>query len=95
MYCYFCGTKIIKEGKIGRQETCSECNHYLHCCLNCRFYSSTSYHQCLETQAEWVREKDSANFCGYFEPNKTVRDLKSVKDKADEARRKLDQLFKG
>ncbi len=92
MFCHHCGFEIRVDHKIGRQETCPKCGSYLHCCLNCRFYDPAAYHHCRETQAEWVSEKDSANFCDYFEPGDSPVSKKS--SKADEARRKLDQLFK-
>jgi len=69
MFCHHCGFEIKVDHRICRQETCPKCGSYLHCCLNCRFYDPASYHQCRETQAEWVSEKDSANFCDYFEPS--------------------------
>ena len=89
--CYHCGNKIEVKNKIGRQAMCPKCDRYLHCCLNCRFYDPAAYHQCRETQAEWVSDKQGANFCDYFEPS----ERKSVSDSmAEEARKKLDQLFK-
>jgi hypothetical protein len=90
--CYQCGFEVEVKEKIGRQTTCSKCGRYLHCCLNCRFYSTTTYHQCCETQAEWVSDKQAANFCDYFEPMKTGRPVSE--SRADKAREKLDQLFK-
>ena len=92
MNCHHCGREIAGKQKIGRQETCPKCGSYLHCCLNCRFYDTAAYHQCRETQAEWVSEKGAANFCEYFEPSESGGPQKS--SKADEARKKLDQLFK-
>jgi hypothetical protein len=78
---------------VGRQETCPECGIYLHCCRNCRFFDEKAYHQCRESEAEWVRDKESANFCDYFQPGEGKRI--SDKSRAEEARRKLDQLFSG
>ena len=92
MYCHHCGHEIIIKHKLGRQETCPKCDSYLHCCLNCRFYDTAAYHQCRETQAEWVQDKASANFCDYFESGDSKGSSKS--SKVDEARKKLDQLFK-
>jgi hypothetical protein len=92
MNCHRCGFGIDIEDKIGRQATCPKCGTPLHCCLNCRFYDPAAYHQCRETQAEWVSDKEGANFCDYFEPGGSSASQKP--SKADEARKKLDQLFK-
>ena len=92
MNCHHCGLEIRTESKIGRQETCPECGSYLHCCLNCRFYAPAVYHQCRETEAEWISDKKSANFCDYFEPRESTAPGKP--SKAEDARKKLDQLFK-
>jgi len=92
MYCHHCNLEILKKDKIGRQETCPQCGSLLHCCLNCRFYDSAAYHQCRETEAEWVNDKAAANFCEYFEPRKSS-DIKTD-SKSEEARKKLERLFK-
>ena len=92
MRCYHCGSEIDVQERVGRQETCSQCEVNLHCCMNCRFYDSNAYHQCRETEAEWVSDKTSANFCDYFEPGRSSKS--SEIDRAAEARKKLDQLFK-
>lgn len=89
--CHYCGEQGHSDHKIGRQDTCSHCGEYLHCCLNCRFYDEQAYHQCRETQAEWVHDKKSANFCDYFE---TLTGPSPDKNKSDDARDKLNQLFK-
>ncbi|MCK4817295.1 hypothetical protein KA005_16105 [bacterium] len=90
--CYHCGNDIQMERKVGRQDTCSECGTCLHCCRNCRFFAPDVYHKCIESQAEWVNDKESANFCDYFEPGVSSEPL--GKSGADEAREKLNQLFK-
>ena len=92
MFCHHCGFEIEVKEKVGRQEPCPECGEYLHCCYNCRLYEVTAYHQCREEQAEWVTDKAMANFCDYFKPSESKRPSKS--SRADEARKKLDQLFK-
>jgi hypothetical protein len=92
MRCHHCGFEVEVKEKIGRQEPCPKCGSYLHCCLNCRFYDEAAYHQCREPEAEWVSDKASANFCDYFEPGDSGKTKSS--SKADEARKKLDDLFK-
>lgn len=91
MKCHSCGTEISLQHKAGRQELCPKCSAPLHSCLNCRFYAPDAYHDCRETEAEWVSDKASPNFCEYFEPGDIS---KNPKQKSDEARKKLNQLFK-
>jgi hypothetical protein len=91
MQCYHCGFQIEIKDKIGRQITCAKCGSFLHCCLNCRFYSIKAYHQCRESQAEWVNDKKAANFCEYFKSSE--KESSATKSKDDDSRRKLDQLF--
>jgi hypothetical protein len=90
--CYNCGKEIVLEDKVYRQSTCSKCESYLHCCLNCRFYDERAFHQCKEPEVRYVKEKDSANFCTYFEPSDAKRG--AANSRADDARKKLDDLFK-
>ncbi len=91
MRCYRCGHEIHIQDRVGRQETCPQCGVSLHCCYNCRFYDPSAYHQCRETETDYVSDKASANFCDYFEPGNAKTSPKT--DRADEARKKLDQLF--
>lgn len=91
MKCYKCGQIIETNRKIYRQDMCEHCDSYLHCCRNCRFYDINAYHQCREPQAEWVQDKEIGNYCEYFEPADVAPEVSS---KADEARRKLEELFK-
>lgn len=65
---------------------------YLHCCRNCRFYDPNAHNQCREPQAEWVKDKEMANFCDFFEPASEISSTDA--SKRDEARKKLNELFK-
>ncbi len=92
MQCYSCHATINLERRPWRNETCPKCSSYLHCCRNCRFHDPLAHNQCREPQADWVKEKEMANFCNYFE---AAKDLKSSgSSKKDEAKKKLDELFK-
>jgi len=92
MHCYSCKTEVKLEGKPGRRDTCPKCAAYLHCCRNCRFYDVNAHHQCREPQAEFVQDKEMGNFCDYFEPVAAI--VGAQADRAAEARRKLEALFK-
>jgi len=87
--CYFCGTPY--EGKAYRTSLCSSCGRELKICLSCRFYDSSAPHECREPQAERVVDKERANFCDYFEAS--GRSLKTGQDKADRAKKNLEDLF--
>ena len=81
---------------MGRRESCPNCSADLHCCLNCDFYDAHVHNQCRETQAEWVRYKEEANYCDYFRP--LLAEGRGARGKAsssaDETRKKFDNLFK-
>ncbi len=95
MHCYGCGAEIQVAEKIFRQDTCSACRRPLHVCKNCAFYDPKAYHDCRETQAEWVREKEAANFCDYFRPAETGPAAGGrTASRSDEVRKRLDDLFK-
>ena len=69
--CCKCGAKIEcpAGNRVLRRDTCPKCGSDLHCCRNCQFYDPDKRHQCAEIQAGWVRDKESANYCDYFQPN--------------------------
>lgn len=94
MKCYKCGHEIeyAPSQRVGTNDTCPNCNAYLHCCLNCRFYDPTCWNECREAMAEWVKDKDRPNKCAYFQPceHETVYS----ESRAREARKNLDSLFK-
>src|SRR6266545_7252438 len=92
--CFKCGAGYPLEGRIGRKDTCPKCDADLHCCLNCRHYNRSAHNQCNEPQAEWVRDKDRANFCDYFEPNRGGLPAGAPGSEASDARALFDSLFK-
>ncbi len=67
------------------------CDNDLHICKNCEFYDTKSYHDCRESNAEYVTDKEKSNMCDYFKPAKRK---KSTVKKSQDARRKLEELFK-
>lgn len=88
--CYNCASAIEYEGQIARTLTCPKCSSYVKCCLNCTFYDARSYNECREPQAERIKIKEQANFCGYFEPNAQQRQTDSRKH---DSLKKLNDLF--
>jgi hypothetical protein len=92
MQCYNCQLELALTKTPARAETCPKCASYLHCCLNCRFYDVNAHNQCREPQAEWVKDKEMANFCDFFEAATKTASKESARK--EEARKKLDDLFK-
>ena len=97
MVCHNCGREIKLITKVARTEECPNCKADMHCCKNCRFFDPGRNNQCTETQAEYVRQKDRANFCDYFEPSNrvplTTRGSSTSAPKND-VRKAFDDLFK-
>ncbi len=93
MNCHGCGAVVGIEGRVGRKELCASCGRPLRCCKNCELYIPTASNQCHEPQAEWVADRESANFCEFFTPS-TRGSIAAAVDKAGQARKKLDDLFR-
>jgi len=93
--CWHCKNEVEVPDKITRQTLCPECDNPLKCCFNCRFYDKDSYHQCTEPQAEWVRYKEKANFCEYFQPRLTFLIKKEEKsmNTPEDRKKAWDDLF--
>ena len=50
---------------MGREELCAGCAAWIHSCKNCRNWNDRS-RSCEEPAAEWVHDRERANFCDYF-----------------------------
>ncbi len=94
MICWNCGKDSGMPEKPGRSDLCPKCGKYIHCCLNCRFYDKSAHHECKESQAEWVKEKDSGNFCDYFEWGTGENSGAKKNLSKNEAEEKWGSLFK-
>ena len=94
--CWKCGEAIelAVGSRVGTRDTCSHCDADLHCCRNCRLYDPGKHNQCAETQAEWVGDKEAANYCDYFSPHPGLGARKRSSTPQD-AKKKFDSLFKG
>ncbi len=88
--CYKCEEELVFDVKIGRLDTCPNCGAYLHSCRNCRFWSPSAHNQCIENQGEFIRDRESGNFCGFFQFRVLGEDnSKEIND----AKSKLEALF--
>lgn len=96
-YCHSCGNELeflVKVGvKVGRQDVCPHCRSDLHCCKNCELYDPSLHNECRETHADFIRDREEANFCQHF--NFLDGDAPKKSDEAQKSKVKLEQLFKG
>ncbi|MCL5124079.1 MAG: hypothetical protein M1511_06200 [Deltaproteobacteria bacterium] len=92
-FCHHCGEPLEFTEKVFRNDTCANCGSDVHCCLNCSEYDDRFSNHCKEPQSEKVSVKDRRNFCDYFElsPEKVTG---TARNKAAEAKRKLEALFR-
>lgn len=91
MNCAFCGTKLIIEKKVMKNDECPHCSRDLRCCRQCKFYDLHAYNDCKEVMAERVVDKERSNFCEYFVPRGSSLEIASKEQDAKEA---LEALFK-
>jgi hypothetical protein len=94
MICYHCRAEIKIRGFISRTDECPKCASDVHCCLNCGNYDPAAHNRCREPQAEWVSDREKANFCDYFIPNMLKADAVGKPGPSDAARRAFQDLFK-
>lgn len=91
--CYRCGGSLAMLSlPFSRRDECPHCENYLHVCKMCRLYDVSATRQCLEDDAEDVKEKDRLNFCDYFSPSESAFDPQR-KSAADKAATELEALF--
>ncbi len=96
--CRFCGAPVTIAPPVPRDAECGSCRHDLRCCRNCRHYDPGYNNACRETEAEPVADKERRNFCEFFEGNPAPfaggSGAPATRSRADEARARLDALFK-
>ena len=77
---------------LGRLAECKACHAELHVCRLCEFFHPHIADQCREPVADFVKEKERANFCDYFVPH--LHAYVPVKDgESQAAKARLDSLF--
>jgi len=93
MQCWKCGTELKNLLlPFSRYEECSHCKADLHACISCRHYDPSISDACREDRAEFILDKDKANFCDYFKVNTRAYQKRDTAA-ANEARAKLAELF--
>jgi hypothetical protein len=88
--CWFCGTEA-QLSRPSRDQVCSKCKMALKCCKNCRFFDPAAHNQCQDRAAEWVRDKELANFCEHFDFVEKAESRRA--GTPEDARKKFDSLF--
>jgi hypothetical protein len=91
--CHQCGAAVVIHEPLARDAECDSCGGDLRCCLNCRHYDTQYNNSCRETDADPVVDKHRRNFCEFFSFSREPV-AKGTSNRAAEARKKLDQLFK-
>ncbi len=66
-HCWKCGCEWTLSSLPGRAESCPQCRSDLRVCVNCVSYDPRVAHQCRDRRAEPVEDKESGNFCEYFD----------------------------
>ena len=93
MQCWKCGIELKNLLlPFSRHEECSTCMADLHACLACSNYDPAISDACKEDRADFVLDKDKANFCDYFKVNPKAFKKQDNKEARD-ARAKLAELF--
>jgi len=66
--CGNCGCILeFVAGRVGRQALCPQCGSELRACIHCRHHDENVAKACKEPFAEVPSDKESANFCDYFQ----------------------------
>jgi hypothetical protein len=91
--CWKCGSTLRNLLlPFSRYEECSICNADLHACISCKNYAPSISDGCSEDRADFVLDKEKANFCDFFKVNpKAYRTKDDTAAKA--AKASLAELF--
>ncbi|HEY4715507.1 MAG TPA: hypothetical protein VII00_00170 [bacterium] len=92
--CYFCSKGLHIERSPGFRDLCVHCSKEIHICRNCRFFDENYYNKCREPKAEWVSDREKANYCEYFEFKESSFSARQAGSNED-AMKKWNKLFSG
>ncbi len=93
--CHACGAPVTIEPFVARDAECTRCGADLRACRNCRHWNERLHNQCAETEAEPVADRLRRNFCEFFAYSLApFASPGAARDRAAEARAKLDALFR-
>lgn len=91
MKCVFCQNEVEVIDRVGVRDDCEKCGRPLHCCLQCKFYDRSAFHECLERVEHRIQDKDRGNYCDLFSFGRDAVEKTTDKSKI---KSELDNLFK-
>jgi hypothetical protein len=91
--CPSCKNKISLSNPVSFREMCPNCDHEIHTCVSCRFYSPGKPSDCQIPGIETVKEKEKNNFCEDFKFDITQKTQASKVSK-QESIKNFNSLFK-
>lgn len=92
MVCWKCGEKLPSHClPIRHYDLCPHCREDLHICRMCRAYDPNVNGKCRKDEADYVSNKERANYCHYFSPRPNAHDV--IEDKSKQALNDLASLF--
>jgi hypothetical protein len=95
LHCWRCGASLAElTPPIERRDDCPACRAQLYVCKFCEFHDPKVAKQCREPVADEVRDKERANFCGYFKANPLAY-VPADTSSSNKAKAELDALFGG
>jgi len=65
---------------IGTHDLCPQCRDDLHVCHMCRSYDTRFSSKCRKEEADYVANKERANYCHYFKPRGNAFQVKASPD---------------
>ena len=90
--CWKCGGSLAAiELPLRRAELCPHCTADLHVCQMCRHFDRNSRRGCREPVADEVRDRERANFCGWFQIGGSA--VSTPGSEAAAAKNELESLF--
>lgn len=93
LQCWKCGASLSEmRFPYSRYEECSACKADQHVCRLCKEYDTGVANGCREDRADFVLDKEKANFCDYFKPRPGAYQPRDDRQ-AREARARLAELF--
>jgi len=92
LVCWKCGGKLPSYClPIRSRDLCPHCREDLHTCLMCRSYATHASGKCRKEEADYVSNKERANYCHYFKPLSNA--YRATDDSTKKALNELSSLF--
>lgn len=90
--CWKCGGKLPDYCfPVRHHDLCPTCREDLHACRMCRSFDPNVSGKCNKDEADYVSNKERANYCHYFKPRSNAH--KPIADKSAAAKNELANLF--